>query len=149
MSAVTIKFENDEEEYFCVGTAIVIPSEVEPQEGRIIVFKVQDGKLSLISQKKVEGCVYAMHSFHGRLLAGINAKIALYKWEAQIDGSKELTSECTHYGHTLVIMLDTFRDFIVVGDLMSSITLLQFDGKALKDVSIAQQVQFVIIAKIV
>jgi DNA damage-binding protein 1 len=38
----------------------------------------------------------------------------------------ELTTECVHRGHILVLYLQTRGDFIVVGDLMRSISLLTY-----------------------
>jgi len=41
-------------------------------------------------------------------------------------GQMELTTECVHRGHILVLFLKTRGDFIVVGDLMRSISLLTY-----------------------
>ena len=40
------------------------------------------------------------------------------------DGTHELQSECGHHGHILALYVQTRGDFIVVGDLMKSISLL-------------------------
>lgn len=40
------------------------------------------------------------------------------------DGTRELQSECGHHGHILALYVQTRGDFIVVGDLMKSISLL-------------------------
>lgn len=65
-----------------------------------------------------------MNSFNGKLLAAINQKIQLYKWTLRDDGTRELQSECGHHGHILALYVQTRGDFIVVGDLMKSISLL-------------------------
>ncbi|OIW17906.1 hypothetical protein TanjilG_19875 [Lupinus angustifolius] len=87
-------FAEDNNVYYCVGTAYVLPEENEPTKGRTLVFSVEDGKLQLIAEKETEGAVYCLNAFNGKLLAAINQKIQLYK------------------------------RFIVVGDLMKSISLL-------------------------
>ncbi|KAL5130366.1 DNA damage-binding protein 1 [Glycine soja] len=98
--------------------------ENEPTKGRILVFAVEDGKLQLIAEKETKGAVYCLMAFNGKLLAAINQKIHLYKWVLRDDGTHELQSECGHHGHILALYVQTRGDFIVVGDLMKSISLL-------------------------
>lgn len=93
-------------------------------QGRILVFAVEDGKLQLIAEKETKGAVYSLNAFNGKLLAAINQKIQLYKWMPRDDGTHELQSECGHHGHILALYVQTRGDFIVVGDLMKSISLL-------------------------
>lgn len=85
---------------------------------------MEDGKLQLIAEKETKGAVYSLNAFNGKLLAAINQKIQLYKWMLRDDGSHELQSECGHHGHILALYVQTRGDFIVVGDLMKSISLL-------------------------
>ncbi|KAF5934020.1 hypothetical protein HYC85_030191 [Camellia sinensis] len=107
-----------------LGPAYVMPEENEPTKGRILVFIVEDQKLQLIAEKETKGAVYSVNAFNGKLLAAINQKIQLYKWMLRDDGSRELQSECGHHGHILALYVQTRGDFIVVGDLMKSISLL-------------------------
>lgn len=87
---------------------------------------VEDGKLQLIAEKETKGAVYSLNAFNGKLLAAINQKIQLYKWMLRDDGSHELQSECGHHGHIIALYVQTRGDFIVVGDLMKSISLLMY-----------------------
>ncbi|KAL0407520.1 UNVERIFIED_CONTAM: DNA damage-binding protein 1 [Sesamum latifolium] len=123
-SILSCSFSDDSNVYYCVGTAYVMPEENEPTKGRILVFAVEDGKLQLIAEKETKGAVYSLNAFNGKLLAAINQKIQLYKWMLRDDGSRELQSECGHHGHILALYVQTRGDFIVVGDLMKSISLL-------------------------
>lgn len=123
-SILSCSFSDDNSVYYCVGTAFVLPEESEPTKGRILVFTVEDGKLQLIAEKETKGAVYSLNAFNGKLLAAINQKIQLYKWMLRDDGSRELQSECGHHGHILALYIQTRGDFIVVGDLMKSISLL-------------------------
>ncbi|EEF35767.1 DNA repair protein xp-E, putative [Ricinus communis] len=123
-SILSCSFSDDNNLYYCVGTAYVMPEENEPTKGRILVFLVEDGKLQVITEKETKGAVYSLNSFNGKLLAAINQKIQLYKWMLRDDGSRELQSECGHHGHILALYVQTRGDFIVVGDLMKSISLL-------------------------
>ncbi|OAY75001.1 DNA damage-binding protein 1a [Ananas comosus] len=123
-SIISCSFSDDNNVYYCVGTAYVLPEENEPTKGRILVFLVEDGKLQLIAEKETKGAVYSLNAFNGKLLAAINQKIQLYKWVHREDASRELQSECGHHGHILALYVQTRGDFIVVGDLMKSISLL-------------------------
>ncbi|KAL4189515.1 hypothetical protein AMTRI_Chr08g165760 [Amborella trichopoda] len=123
-SILSCSFTDDSNAYICVGTAYVLPEENEPSKGRILVFVVEDGKLMLVAEKETKGAVYSLNAFNGKLLAAINQKIQLYKWMLRDDGSRELQSECGHHGHILALYVQTRGDFIVVGDLMKSISLL-------------------------
>lgn len=121
--------------YFVIGTAYVHQEESEPHQGRILVFSVTgihgERKLQLVTEKEVKGAVYCLNAFNGKVLAGVNSKVHLYKWSENADNEKELISECGHYGHTLALFMESRGDFIVVGDLMKSISLLsykQLDG---------------------
>lgn len=90
------------------------------------MFSVEEGKLQLIAEKETKGAVYCLNAFNGKLLAAINQKIQLYKWVLREDGTHELQSECGHHGHILALYVQTRGDFIVVGDLMKSISLLMY-----------------------
>lgn len=125
-SIISCSFSDDNSVYYCVGTAYVLPEENEPTKGRILVFAVEDGKLQLITEKETKGAVYSLNAFNGKLLVAINQKIQLYKWMLREDGSRELQSECGHHGHILALYVQTRGDFIVVGDLMKSISLLLY-----------------------
>ncbi|KAG0461871.1 hypothetical protein HPP92_020347 [Vanilla planifolia] len=125
-SIISCSFSDDNNVYYCVGTAYVLPEENEPTKGRILVFLVEDGKLQLIAEKETKGAVYSLNAFNGKLLAAINQKIQLFKWMLREDGTRELQSECGHHGHILALYVQTRGDFIVVGDLMKSISLLLY-----------------------
>ncbi|KAL2930575.1 DNA damage-binding protein 1a [Bienertia sinuspersici] len=103
---------------------VFVGSSYGDSQGRILVFVVEDGKLQLIAEKETKGAVYSLNAFNGKLLAAINQKIQLYKWMLRDDGTHELQSECGHHGHILALYVQTRGDFIVVGDLMKSISLL-------------------------
>ncbi|CAM6089835.1 unnamed protein product [Calypogeia fissa] len=125
-SIITCSFADDPNVYFCVGTAYALPEENEPSKGRILIFIVEDGKLQLLTEKETKGAVYSLNAFNGKLLAAINQKIQLYKWTLRDDSSRELQSECGHHGHILALYVQSRGDFIVVGDLMKSISLLMY-----------------------
>ena len=51
----------------------------------------------------------------GKLIAGINSRVQLFKWTQSEDGSRELTNECSHVGHVLALYIVTRGDFVIVG----------------------------------
>eukprot|EP00252_Welwitschia_mirabilis_P019638 TRINITY_DN4603_c0_g1_i1.p1 TRINITY_DN4603_c0_g1~~TRINITY_DN4603_c0_g1_i1.p1 ORF type:complete len:1092 (+),score=216.35 TRINITY_DN4603_c0_g1_i1:257-3532(+) len=126
-SILSCSFADDSNVYYVVGTAYVLQDENEPNKGRILVFQVDEGcRLSLVAEKETKGAVYNLNAFNGKLLAGINQKIQLYKWVIRDDGSRDLQPECGHHGHVLALYAKTRGDFIVVGDLMKSVSLLLY-----------------------
>lgn len=54
-------------------------------------------------------------------MATINSTVRLFEWT--ID--KDLRLECSHFNNIIALYLKTKGDFILVGDLMRSIALLQ------------------------
>lgn len=46
------------------------------------------------------------------------------------DGTRELQAECGHHGHVLALYVKCRGDFIVVGDLMKSMSLLMYKVSA-------------------
>jgi len=124
---ISTTFTDDPATYLVVGTAIAVPQEPEPTEGRILVFEAsEERKLRLVTEKEVKGGTYCLNSFNGKLLAAVNSKIELFRLADAETGGKELVSECVHRGHILVLFLQSRGDFIVVGDLMRSISLLTY-----------------------
>ncbi|XP_049788661.1 DNA damage-binding protein 1 [Schistocerca nitens] len=122
LSLVSSKLGDDPNTYYIVGTALVNPEESEPKQGRIILFHYQDGKLTQVAEKEIKGACYSLVEFNGRLLASINSTVRLYEWTAE----KELRLECSHFNNIIALFLKTKGDFILVGDLMRSMTLLQY-----------------------
>eukprot|EP01094_Clydonella_sp_ATCC50884_P028366 TRINITY_DN848_c0_g1_i1.p1 TRINITY_DN848_c0_g1~~TRINITY_DN848_c0_g1_i1.p1 ORF type:complete len:1089 (-),score=323.39 TRINITY_DN848_c0_g1_i1:272-3538(-) len=127
-SVASASFEGDSSDYFVVGTADVVPGEPEPRKGRILVFRCEgaSNKLLLVAQRDVGGAVFALSAFQGRLLATINGKVQLYSWGADLSGGHELHEEASHEDNIVALHLATRGDFILVGDLMRSISLLSY-----------------------
>lgn len=122
MSLISAKLGNDQNTYYIVGTALVNPEEPEPKVGRIIIYHYSDGALTQVSEKEIKGACYSLVEFNGRVLACINSTVRLYEWT----DDKDLRLECSHFNNVLALYCKTKGDFILVGDLMRSITLLQY-----------------------
>ncbi|EOD34427.1 hypothetical protein EMIHUDRAFT_429357 [Emiliania huxleyi CCMP1516] len=114
--------------YIVVGTAHILPDEPEPTSGRIL-----EGSLELRHEAAVRGAVYSLAELSsGLLLAGVNNKLQLFEWEA---GAPRLALRAEHCGHILVLYVQARADFILVGDLMKSITLLQWSAGELTELA--------------
>jgi len=121
-AVVSCQLANDPNTYYCVGTAIIYPEEPEPKEGRLILLQLVEGKLIQIASKEVKGAVYSIVEFNGKLLTGINSAVSIYEWTPD----KELRQECNYHNTILALYLKAKGDFVLVGDLMRSITLLAY-----------------------
>nr|CAG4638924.1 EOG090X00HD [Daphnia magna] len=122
LSIVSTRLGDDVNPYYVVGTALVVPEESEPKQGRIVLFQWSDGKLTTVAEKEVKGACYSLVDFNAKILAAINNVVRLYEWTAE----KELRLECSNFNHIIALYLKRKGDFILVGDLMRSITLLQY-----------------------
>lgn len=122
LSLVSAKLGDDPNTYYLVGTGFVNPEEPEPKVGRIIIYQYADGKLKPVAEKEVKGACYSLVEFNGKVLASINTTVRLYEWTNE----KDLRLECSHFNNVFALYIKTKGDFILVGDLMRSITLLQY-----------------------
>ena len=90
--------------------------------------------MHLVTEKPTKGGVYSISNLGNKLLAGINSKVSLYKFR-NVDGVCELVNECGHHGHILALYTKCKGNLIVVGDLMRSICVLEYNEGALKEVA--------------
>ncbi|EDW14370.1 DNA damage-binding protein 1 [Drosophila mojavensis] len=118
---MSAKLGDDPNTYYVVATSLVFPDEPEPKVGRIIIFHYHENKLTQVAETKVDGTCYALVEFNGKVLAGIGSFVRLYEWTNE----KELRMECNIQNMIAALFLKAKGDFILVGDLMRSITLLQ------------------------
>nr|XP_026490966.1 DNA damage-binding protein 1 [Vanessa tameamea] len=122
MSLVSCRLADDPNHYYAVGTAILNPEESEPKQGRILLFHWCEGKLTQVAEKEIKGGCYTLVEFNGKLLASINSTVRLFEWTSE----KELRLECSHFNNIVALYLKVKGDFILVGDLMRSMSLLQY-----------------------
>ncbi|CAL4129658.1 unnamed protein product [Meganyctiphanes norvegica] len=122
LSICSTRLKDDPTVYYVVGTALVNPEQSESNVGRIILFSFHDGKLQQVAEKEIKGACYSLCEFQGKLLASISSTVRLFEWTNE----RELRLECSHFNNVVAICLKTKGDFILVGDLMRSLTLLQY-----------------------
>ncbi|RXG55188.1 DNA damage-binding protein 1 [Armadillidium vulgare] len=122
LSICSTTLKDDPTVYYAVGTAIVNPEDSEPKQGRIVLFSYHDAKLTQVAEKEIKGACYRLCEFQGKLLAAIANTVRLFEWTSE----KELRFECSHFNNIMALYLKTKGDFILVGDLMRSLALLQY-----------------------
>lgn len=122
MSLMSCQLGNDPNYYYVMAAATVNPEENQPKQGRLLVFQWHDNKLTHVSEKEIKGACYSLCEFNGKILATINSTVRLFEWTAE----KELRLECSHFNNVQALHLKTKGDFILVGDIMRSMTLLQY-----------------------
>jgi len=115
----------------------------------------EDRRLNLIIEKDAKGAVYSLAAMNGKLAAGVGSKVQIYRVTNEKDdrirnssssssGAMDLGSssqtkqfstseepislqyECGHHGHILALYLKARGDYVLVGDLYRSMTLLQY-----------------------
>ncbi len=76
MSIASINIENYST-VFAVGTALLVKGEADPQKGRIHLFRwdVENSRLEPLIVHDVNGPVYRIVDFNGRVLAGIGSSV--------------------------------------------------------------------------
>lgn len=123
-------------EFIVVGTAYMVAQEIEPSKGRILVFEIlEDKKLSLLTERETKAAVFTLAPLNGKLVAGVGSKVFVYKIVVKdeegvvMSGQPTLHQDCGHHGHILALYLKTHGDFILVGDLLRSMTLLRFKSE--------------------
>ncbi|XP_036343335.1 DNA damage-binding protein 1-like [Rhagoletis pomonella] len=121
ISLMSARLGDDPNTYYVVSTALIYADEPEPKVGRIIIFHYNEGKLTQVAETKIDGSCHSLVEFNGKVLAGINSFVRLYEWTNE----KELRMECNIQNNISVLYLKAKGDFILVGDLMRSMTLLQ------------------------
>lgn len=131
-SITSVTFSGSSVEYIAVGVAVISVNEMEPREGFIYVFQVnvqQERKLVKAAQLRVSGCPLCLESFNGNLLAGINSTIKVFTWNSNGSSETKMLSEmASKYGHILTLQIASRGTFFLAGDLMRSVTLLNFNS---------------------
>lgn len=127
-SITTARFKgigvDSETEYLLLGTTLELMDEEDPKAGRILVFTVTENRLTLVTEQKVSGATYSLCPFDGKIIAGVNSLVIVYSLQEDAGGTIHLVKEDLHHGHIIAYRIQARGNFILVGDLMRSVTLL-------------------------
>ena len=120
---------------FVVGTAVADPNDAEPKRGRLLVYEIENSSDGTnkqlpraVCETVVKGAVHDLAPFNGNFVCCVNARVLVFGLQRQSDGTLKLRELASHHGHILSLALAPIGDFIVVGDLMKSISVLQLEN---------------------
>ncbi|CAO3588837.1 unnamed protein product [Absidia cylindrospora] len=136
LAAITLTFDQDENEYYVIATGRDSDAFETTSSGRILVLQVQQqqqqehrtlGKrLSLVHQIRTQGgMVEQLRAFQGKLIASVRGNLEMYEWKRQ---SRHLELICSHQLASITESLATHGDYIMAGDMIASVTVLKYDG---------------------
>jgi DNA damage-binding protein 1 len=86
------------------------------------VFVFDSGKLRLVAEKEVKGCVYSIATLNGKLVCSINSSVRLFALPTE----QELRMESASFNFVHALYVKTKGDLVLVGDLMRSMALLTY-----------------------
>lgn len=126
-SVEAIHFEGDTTEYIVAGTALARQGDSEPKTGRLLVFRVEERKLVLVTELDIPGAAFCLTTIAGgRLLAGVNSVLRVYAWKNDSD-SPSLEEEARSAGNVVVLRASARGTLCIAGDLMRSISLFNYN----------------------
>ncbi|TPX30298.1 hypothetical protein SmJEL517_g06115 [Synchytrium microbalum] len=137
-SISVMNFFNDPQPTFAIGTAYAFPNDEEPTRGRILLFRLTPNRrISLIAITEVPGSAYAIVSLQERLVASINSRVVVFSFDPTKDDiTTRLTAKSSHHGHLVALYLAAHGHFLLVGDLMKSVSILRLGADdSLEEVS--------------
>ncbi|KAJ9471543.1 DNA damage-binding protein 1a [Diplonema papillatum] len=141
-SVTPVTFTGDPAEYVAVGTAYIVEEEEEPKTGRILLLSVttlaaaasakpqqqQQYGLTLVVEKEVQGAVFQLRPFQGKLVVSVNAMLHLFRWQ-DAGHTKELSLECSQNCHCLVSTVCVFNAYVVACDEHYSVTMFLYNAE--------------------
>ncbi len=112
---------------FIVGTAFLKPEQDEPEEGRLLAFAMNNNQLEIVAEINIAGCPYASAYFKDDMIVStVGNKIIIYRLS-----SFQFTEVTRKFGQILPLFLKIENNFIVIGDLMKSLNVLEFKDNML------------------
>lgn len=101
LCAAELNVEDSVKKYYVVGTAIFLSEESECKLGRICVFSCDSGKLRLVVEKEVKGCVFSIATLNGKLVCTINSSVRLFSLPTE----QEIRMESASFNFTRALYI--------------------------------------------
>ena len=115
------------ERLLVVGTAFVEAGEVAVHEGRLLLMRVTDKRLELVSETRTKGAVMCIEQVKGRVVCGINSRVVVYRTLApSATQPLRLLAECSIPNGTIVMAISTWQEYVVAADLQQSVSYLVY-----------------------
>ncbi|KAF9496184.1 hypothetical protein BDN71DRAFT_1415949 [Pleurotus eryngii] len=123
---------------YCVGSLRYKPQEIEPTGGRLYAFAASyqqsTMQISVLASEEVNGCVYAVTVVGDLIAAAVNSAVMLFKLEASDDkeAPRYAFKKLDEWNHNyFVTSLVSFDNQLILGDHISSISLVRVEGEKL------------------
>ena len=119
--------------FFAIGTGIRQgDSEEEPSLGKIKLYRiVGEKKLEFVCDLSLPGCIYSIAQFNDELFAATcRDSVALYKLDQENPNVPlQLVQVCTRKGYVVALRVKCKGDFLLIGDLLRSVSLLFYNSE--------------------
>lgn len=115
-------------ERFIVGTSYLEEDVREADvRGRILIFGVDSSRNPyLVASHTLKGACRCLAILDGKIVAALVKTVVIYKYEEMTETSASLSKLATYRTSTCPIALDVTNNIIAVGDLMKSISLVEY-----------------------
>ncbi|TFK70374.1 hypothetical protein BDN72DRAFT_542903 [Pluteus cervinus] len=130
---------------FCLGTYIYQAEEKEPTQGRLLVLsahasptptRLSSHDLTLVTSQNVHGCVYALTVVDSLIVAAVNSAVKLFRLTNVEDSPASKLEPLGEWNHNYIVSsLASFGDSVVLGDQISSVSLLKVQGDKFQNVA--------------
>jgi DNA damage-binding protein 1 len=114
-------------ERFIVGTSYLDEDVEQDVRGKILVFGVDNNRNPyLIMSHALKGACRCLAILDGKIVAALVKTVVMYTYEESTETCATLTKIATYRTSTCPIALDVTHDIIAIGDLMKSVSLVQY-----------------------
>ncbi|KAG5639200.1 hypothetical protein H0H81_005679 [Sphagnurus paluster] len=135
---------------FCVGTYVYKNEEMEPTEGRLMIFsayvpeaqsKTPALQLFPVAQKDVKGCVYAMTIIDDMIVVAVNSAVSVKSSAIlfRLQKTEEapiptyVLEELSEWNHNYMLSsIASYGDRVITGDKLHSVSLLKIVNRKLQ-----------------
>ncbi|KAF8650163.1 hypothetical protein AX16_005397 [Volvariella volvacea WC 439] len=146
LKTVETMIEGKPSTLFVLGTYVYQAEEREPSQGRLLLLganlpdlrtREHSLELSLVASLDVKGCVYAITVVDSNIIAAINSSVHMYSIVDSDDYSQQPTlTKVAEWNHNyLVASLGSFDSTVIVGDHISSVSVLNAEQTTLKHIA--------------
>ena len=99
------------------------------EAGFILAFSYTGSILKLLSSTKVEAAPFSMQPFSAFIAAGIGSQVSLFTWSTAGSKDGQLVVHASTSCQVTSVGLATSADLIAVGDIMRSVSVLEYQPK--------------------
>ncbi|KAG2145900.1 CPSF A subunit region-domain-containing protein [Suillus clintonianus] len=133
-STSLLSFTTDSGSYLCVAAVTLEDEDTEASKGRIFVLEMTSNamqvNMSVVTSHDVKGCPYALTSVNSMIAAAVNSMVILFKIDTT--SGNMIMARITTWNHNyLVTSLVSRGDIILLGDAISSISMLRLEDNRL------------------